>query len=67
MSVKTDKVKSGYAELDYLDREEIRKFIEDFEKHPIEKRKSILENLNKTFNKSLGPIFGNNCPCCGKS
>lgn len=67
MSVKSEKVKSGYAELDYTERLEVKKFIEEFEAASLEKRKNFSEGFNRTLNKSLGPVSSaNTCPCCGK-
>jgi hypothetical protein len=68
MSLKADKVKSGYAELDYSEREEVKKFIQEFDAATFEKRKTFSEGLNRTLNKSLGPVSSSYaCPCCGKS
>ena len=67
MSAKSDKVKSGYAELDYTEREEVKKFIKEFDELPIEKRKTFSENFNRTINKAnTGPTSSWGCPCCGK-
>ena len=66
MSVKSDKVKSGYSELSETERAEVRAFIEVFERSGPITRISLSERSRETFNKSLGPISGNNCPCCGK-
>ena len=67
MSLKSEKVKSGYTELDNSEREEVRKFIKDYEDATIEKRKLFSEGVNKTINKAnAGPISSFGCPCCGK-
>lgn len=62
-----EKVKLGYMQLDSYDREQVRKFIEEYE------RKSADQKLNesRTFservrNKSLGPTSSATCPCCGR-
>lgn len=66
MSQKSEKVKSGYAELNYSEREEVKKFIQEFDNASIEKRKLFSENLRSIANKSLGPTSDYSCPCCGK-
>ena len=66
MSKKADKVKSGYSELDYSEREEVKKFITEFDSATTEKRKTFSENLKTVINKSLGPTSDYSCPCCGK-
>jgi len=67
MSQKSDKVKSGYSELDYIERDEVKKFIKEFDEATTEKRKTFSESLRSVTNKSLGPTSGYSCPCCGKS
>ncbi|HEY5367432.1 MAG TPA: hypothetical protein VIJ75_00445 [Hanamia sp.] len=66
MSTKSEKVKSGYSELDYSEREDVKKFIKEFDDASIEKRKVFSEGLRTTLNKSLGPTSSWGCPCCGK-
>lgn len=67
MSRKTDLVKSGYAQLDYSERLELKTFIAEFDSADTGKRQSINENFNRSLNKSsVGPRDSNTCGCCGK-
>lgn len=66
--VQIDKIKQGYASLEYsIERTEIKKFIDEFDKANEDTKKNLLENLSKITNKSLGPLSSSGCPCCGKS
>jgi hypothetical protein len=66
MSVKSDKLKSGYAELSDSEKAEVRDFIKKYdEAGPL--TKSALLEQTRTFSKSAGPRDQNACPCCGKS
>lgn len=56
------KVKLGYSSLDRSEREEVRRFIKEFEDEDFSEKRSINEELRK----SLGPINSAECPCCGK-
>ncbi len=62
MSKKLTQLKISYAELDYSERNEMREFIDKFEKSTISERIT----LNESFRKSLGPINSSSCPMCGK-
>lgn len=66
MSVKSDKVKSGYTELSYAEREEVKKFIRDFDLSTLEQQRLFSRSLNESLNKSLGPLAQSGCPCCGR-
>ncbi|MDB5116376.1 MAG: hypothetical protein JWQ79_1868 [Mucilaginibacter sp.] len=66
MSVKSDKVKSGYAELSYSEKEEVKKWINDFDRATSENQRNLSEGISKAFNKGLGPKDSSSCPCCGK-
>ena len=66
MSVKTDKVKSGYTELSDSERQEVIKFINEFEQSGPLGKVNLSKRSRETFNKSLGPTGSNDCPCCGK-
>jgi hypothetical protein len=66
MSLKSNKVKSGYSELDYLEREEVKKYIRDFDEGTFELKKLFSENLRTVVNKSGTQKSESGCPCCGK-
>jgi len=66
MSVKSDKVKSGYAELTEAEKAEVREFIRQYDNSIGASRDRLLESTTRTFNKSLGPKDSHSCPCCGK-
>jgi hypothetical protein len=66
MSVKSDKVKSGYTELSEPERQEVIKFINEYEQTSRSGKINLSERARGTFNKSLGPTGNNNCPCCGR-
>jgi len=67
MANEAEKVKSGYAELKYnFEREDVKKFIKEFDEAGTTTRINLTENLKDIRNKSLGPTADNNCPCCGK-
>ena len=68
MSKKTDLVKSGYAQLDYGERLEVKEFISKFDAGSTDIRKSINEDLNKALNnRSVGPRDSGACTCCGRA
>jgi hypothetical protein len=62
MEKNTIKVLKGYSELSYLERREVRDFIEKYDKEEFDKRKILIKSLTE----SLGPLDTNTCPCCGK-
>jgi len=66
MSVKSDKVKSGYTELSDAEKLEVKKFINEYDLSTYSGKINLSERAKETFSKSLGPTGGNNCPCCGK-
>ena len=66
MSVKTDKVKSGYSELTSSERTEVKNWISEFDNATTEIQKNFSRRVNETFNKSAGPKMETNCPCCGR-
>lgn len=66
MSKRTDQVKSGYASLDFSEREEVKKFINEYDASTTQRRETFTEDLNRTLNKSVGPRDSNVCTCCGK-
>jgi hypothetical protein len=68
MSKRTDQVKIGYASLDEADREEVKKFIRDFDSAGTYGKQTFQESLNRSLNKSsVGPRDTNICGCCGRS
>lgn len=66
MSAKSDKVKSGYADLSPAEKIEIKRFIEEYDRSSISEQRTFTEKLDRALNKSLGPKFDTSCPCCGK-
>jgi len=66
MSVKSDKVKSGYTELSDAERQDVIKFINEYEQSNYSGKVNLSERARGTFSKSLGPTGNNECPCCGK-
>lgn len=66
MSVKSDKVKSGYTELSDAERQDVINFINEYEKSGSLGKVNLSKRARETFSKSLGPTGSNNCPCCGK-
>jgi len=62
MSQKIENTKLAYLKLDFSERQEIQKWIKDYEESTIEKRGAIKES----FNKSLGPRANATCQYCGK-
>jgi hypothetical protein len=67
MSLKSDKVKSGYTELTDSEKAEVKAFIKEYDDAGYYSKITLSERARQTFGKSLGPTSGNNCPCCGKS
>jgi len=63
MNERIKKVLGGYANLTTNERAEFKKAMIDFD------GKGYLEQkgLSETFNKSLGPLDSNPCPCCGRT
>lgn len=62
MSVKLTKLKISYAELTDSEKEELKTFIRDYDgKYKFEK-----QQINESLKRSLGPIDGAKCSCCGK-
>ena len=66
MSVKSDKVKSGYTELSVSERGEVLSFIKEYEQSGLLGKESLSRRSREAFSKSLGPTGSNDCPCCGK-
>lgn len=66
MSVKSDKVKIDYLELTDSERQEVFKFITEYEKASYLGKGSLSESARETFSKSLGPTGNNTCPRCGR-
>lgn len=61
MDKKVYYVIKGYSKLDYKERQQVREFIEDFEKKEYADREPLVESIQK----SLGPT-SSVCPCCGR-
>lgn len=66
MSLKTEKIKAGYSELNYEERNEIKEFIRKFDAAGDIERRNLSESASRAANKSVGPKFTDSCPCCGK-
>lgn len=66
MSIKSDKVKSGYADLTDSEKLEVKNFIKAYDEASLFGKENLVAET-RTFNKGLGPKNGNECPCCGKS
>ena len=66
MSVKLDKVKSGYVELTATEKAEMRRFIMEYDNGSAFQQRTLTESLDRILNKSLGPKFETTCPCCGR-
>jgi hypothetical protein len=58
------KVKQGYTLLSASEKQDFKKFIEDYDKASEFDKKRIEQR--EEF-KSLGPLASSGCPCCGKS
>jgi hypothetical protein len=66
MSVKSDKVKSGYTELSDAERQDVIRFINEYEQSSYTGKINLSERARGATNKSLGPTGNNECPCCGR-
>lgn len=66
MSVKSEKVKSGYADLDSTERQEVIRFINEFESASQTRQFSLKESADTLSHKSVGPRNTTACPCCGR-
>lgn len=64
MSLNSDRVKIGYAELSESEKTEVRSFIKEYDQSGTYGQQRMFSNLNES--KSLGPTSGNRCPQCGK-
>ena len=62
MDKKIYRILKGYSKLDYSQRKEFREKIKEYEESELDKRKSLLEAIQK----SLGPVSQDVCDCCGK-
>lgn len=58
------KLKTGYTQLSPLEKNDFKKFMDEYDKATEEQKKRLLER--QEF-KSLGPLASSGCPCCGKS
>ena len=55
------RVINGYSKLSYEQRKEVRGRIDEYEKAELDKRRPLMESLQKSL--SLGPISQEPCPC----
>lgn len=62
MSTKLTKLKISYAELTDSEKEDLKNFIVDYDRKLLYEKQQINESLKR----SLGPIDGAKCSCCGK-
>ncbi len=57
----------GFANLDFEERKEVFRAIQEYQENTDhEKRKILLEAFAEKAGVDLGPIGGGGCPCCGK-
>lgn len=66
MSVKSDRVKTSYADLSDEERNEVKRFINDYDSSTYSGKLELKTRVNESLSKSLGPTFGNRCSQCGK-
>lgn len=66
MSKKSDQVKSGFAELDAVERQEVIRFINEFQGSTYTRQLQIKADMDRVSNKSVGPRDTNTCSCCGR-
>ena len=64
MSKRTDAIKKLYIDSSISERDEVRKWIAEYESASLDKRTSMRETFNKSL--SLGPISAATCALCGK-
>lgn len=63
MSLKSDRVKKGYAELSEVEKNEVKAFIKEYDQSGTYGQQRMFSSLNES--KSLGPTSSSKCPCCG--
>lgn len=62
-----EKVKLLYANLGMTERDEVKKFVEEFEKTDFTKKQAFRGELESVKNKWLGPTTSSaRCTWCGK-
>ena len=67
MSKKSEQVKAGYATLDFSERQEVLRWIQNYENSSISQRSILLAESERLSNKqSVGPRNENACACCGR-
>lgn len=62
MSVKTDKFKLEFTKLSATEKNELIRFIAEYQ----DSSNVIQENLSANLRKSLGPTDAAKCGCCGR-
>ncbi len=68
MSLKVDRVKTGYANLTLSERNEVRAFMEKIDKSSYTEDISLKQQIRNETKFMLGPTTDDSskCQCCGK-
>lgn len=66
MSVNAERLKTGYADLSDDDKNDLKRFINDYDTSTYARKIELKSRATDALNKSLGPTFGNRCSQCGK-
>lgn len=66
MTTKSQGVIKAFLNLSDTDKDEVKKFIDDYNKSDYFQKGEKVRDLNEAFKRIMGPTSQDRCPVCGK-